>query len=805
MTNIIRLLQISDIHAGELFSGGDGPVVRETNLYGPKELSREAELEYSCKAAFTAFTEMMPEVPPLDLLVVGGDIARSGLAEEHRLVNEHFLDPLQKMLKCEAVIVPGNHDANWTAQEKERLSSFHSYARGGATMDTPPYARSVPPLDANSPPKVVSRSPFEFLLFNSVRLSGSRFPRLHEGSPEGPNADRRHIDPAFITDRDMRSVRQLKQNNGLCRIAVLHHDVIPSEGSGATTPYKFFLNNGEFNHLLGGKNFKLVLHGHQHRRRLLTYADHWQNGPSRPEFVCVSAPSFGALESDGLGFNVITIEFEPEVAVHIEVQSTIAPRGALGEPKQEVRCVDLLLRDFQDTERKVFSALCRGKLRDAEGLVALARDFKADEEFFNNLSKVRANFHDIRAMYSLSVFSAKQWDLKRLADIFLPDARRNISRAAVLADGVYDHESRGPDETRTWLRTQTPTVSGMRARVRSGAPNLHFHFSTPVCAAIKNANEIASSVPVTETVRRVSKQHGEQLFGESGARFVRRRLGAPIDGAADESNAKHADAHGSLSVWDNVPIITRDHAPEQDHFTQASRGASHIVEEMFVSLSELSWTPKFVDDPKESDQVALQTRLLEFVRILVWDEAEFDSDEAVHCIDFHENCAFPLFWLRPDALPNRERIGHFTLFARHRSDAERTGPEEGDLVVSDEQWNDREGRHPLHQFGSDFATSKLKQIWRGKPPREIVNSTRHINEFVYLLQRGDLMFAADAWAIKKVGGDAWQALLRTLEERRTLKAVPQSLTPTQVPPSGAKPKNKPSPPARAKNGGKRKY
>src|SRR5829696_409093 len=51
----------------------------------------------------------------VEAVVVSGDIAFSGQAEEYRLAEEQFLDPLLELLSItrdRVVLAPGNHDIN---------------------------------------------------------------------------------------------------------------------------------------------------------------------------------------------------------------------------------------------------------------------------------------------------------------------------------------------------------------------------------------------------------------------------------------------------------------------------------------------------------------------------------------------------------------------------------------------------------------------------------------------------------------------------------------------------------------------
>ena len=157
---------------------------------------------------------------------------------------------------------------------------------------------------------------------------------------------------------------------------------------------------------------------------------------------------------------------------------------------------------------------------------------------------------------------------------------------------------------------------------------------------------------------------------------------------------------------------------------------------------------------KVNDKLAV-SKLAEFPRILLWRAEDFDSPVAIQTIEFHENCAFPLFWLRPDALVSagrrteREYIGHFTIVDSSRKD-----------VLS--CWNDAKGNIPPKPRGG-IQPNEVKSLWHDAPPRALEGDPHFIDEFVHLLRRPDIMFAADAWAMRKMGADTWNKLIGHLK------------------------------------------
>ncbi len=77
-------------------------------------------------------------VPPIDIVILSGDIAERGLPSEFKQARA-FLDALCGALELElprVVVVPGNHDVSWSAC-RSYFEECESYERN----PEPPYAR----------------------------------------------------------------------------------------------------------------------------------------------------------------------------------------------------------------------------------------------------------------------------------------------------------------------------------------------------------------------------------------------------------------------------------------------------------------------------------------------------------------------------------------------------------------------------------------------------------------------------------------------------------------------------------------
>lgn len=369
---------------------------------------------------------------------------------------------------------------------------------------------------------------------------------------------------------------------------------------------------------------------------------------------------------------------------------------------------------------------------------SLNPEHSAETSFFRNLRNSRNTYTKVNAVYSLSVFRPELWSDKRLAEFFLPEARCNIAVAAARAKSI-EARSVSPNDTQSSLRQQ---LWGM-------IPNLHFCFTRPVFAAIKNAKGISAQMSVTnqaisylETLDTVTLN--KFLDGDRG--FLRRAL------RYRECSHGLVDGHASLSIWDNVCELSDVQFADDDTPLDA-----RIVERM---LQHKSVDGSRIDISQYDFEVCNDNlgeralNLSEFPRLLLWSDECFDSPAALPCIEFHENCGFPLFWVRPQRLANshnalRREIGHYTI-------VDCSEPR------TQWDWNDAVGNKPRFE---GFDSDRMAWIWGQHPPTPLTRRRNCIDEFNYLLRRPDVMFAVDAWAMRKL--NKWDILLKHLDSIST--------------------------------------
>ncbi len=447
-----------------------------------------------------------------------------------------------------------------------------------------------------------------------------------------------------------------------------------------------------------------------------------------------------------MGFNIIDLEIPKgsnlvRVAVHRYTSLNGSPKGAKLKFLLPRKPLDKISRELlYATTHWICSG---GELRNRIG--ELFRK-KTERGHFARIRDVHTEVADIRGIYSVTVFPPKLWGTKNFAELFLPQGKRNIAHAVAVAKRNEFH-----------LREN----ESLKKRLNEGHASLHFLFSDPLCKAIQNSLRISQKLKVATRLRELLEDDNFHKTLDTQVIDFLQRCFRP-----NHTNTS-SDAFSSLSIWDNAGRMPNvdlsrlvENQPDEDELDEIIRTMVQLpsIGEMRVTISPLGAIPRFSfgENDIARDTVAL---LFEFPRILIWDDKWLNELEAFQCIEFHEECAMPLFWLRPSRLLTRKKgktrrpVGHVTLFA--------TRDPSGNLLREAKSlWNDRKGKEP--SLRKSF--SEIQHIW-GKEayPKSLDPHEKLVEEFMYLLQRPDIVFAADAWAMRLLGEDAWNEFMNLLD------------------------------------------
>lgn len=769
----VVLVHLSDLHAGQRF-------------YEPASNKQDAIGE-KCKRMFEAFTDHTfgsLKLTKIDLLVLSGDLTDRAQIHEFAGLVKHFIEPLigSNIFK-QVLAVPGNHDVDWKLVRKPNvdlspLSEFDQLS--SRNFQNLPSGRLISPTNAFGPTPgfatLGATGWCQVVPFNSVSLGGTAHPDIqryllldpekrdanvefgYARNPKMMELDERlgdipPVDPAYVLSSDLDRTRRMLQmttepTRKPFRIAVLHHNPIPYRSEGPRPRAYRFINDGAFNDYLVRNQFHLVLHGHQHLADLFYFshlppdgiASGLENG-----FLCLGAPAFGANDAYSIGFNIITIERARHLAT-VRIQRLTWGHDLGGDVRELTEKPSehfVPLEVVDDRRRTLLKSLStmvmnRDRVLELERLAGVG-DAPSEAGFFRQLRALRETYKNIRGMYSLSVFPPELWSDKRLAEFFLPEARRNIARAAALAKSL---------EVKCHNATDSAVRSRVREIIKSGTPNLLFRFSRTVHEAIQSARAISETLQVSNLVREALDARDVQNLNDRDLNFIKRTL------ARTEGHTGCVDKSCSFSIWDNVCSVAGIDLDndfwEGDLDTEATVGMSSLLDRVSVEDMRFNlYDPPYSFDPASVISSAARSQLAEFPRILLWTERDLDSPSAIECIEFHENCAFPLYWIRPDALKNRSGtvrryIGHFSIV---------------DAAITEVfgRWNDEKGNEPEGR-PDEFYPDKVKWLWHEAPPFALLSYPSFIDEFLHLLRRPDIMFAADAWAMRKIGNNAWAKL-----------------------------------------------
>jgi DNA repair exonuclease SbcCD nuclease subunit len=345
--DFVRLLHISDLH----FNGAPfpprldpkvaTPAMRKAAGEPPDEAVRHMLLEYLKK---------VPEDQWPSAIVVSGDVVDRGGTDTVDGVNEfkrgrEFLRDLAADLgiknRKRVFVVPGNHDVTWQRQ-LARPMKFTAFA-DQMSLFTRPIFDGEDPLPAFSETlKIKDDIRIELTLLISPTFSGIEAPLVEletrvretlkreaaepvDGAP-GPMVDddiertvaalreaQQLLDIALIGARQLNAVQERPQNEGVVRIAVMHHHLLP-DPQIELAQFESVLDAGRTLQVLMDNQFDLVLHGHKHNARLATYrhARKSINIYAAPSLFVEPAPGFAFIDvfgpSDGNKIRVMQID-----------------------------------------------------------------------------------------------------------------------------------------------------------------------------------------------------------------------------------------------------------------------------------------------------------------------------------------------------------------------------------------------------------------------------------------------------------------------------------------------------------------
>jgi DNA repair exonuclease SbcCD nuclease subunit len=206
-------------------------------------------------------------VPPIDLVIVSGDIAEQGKQDEFAQARE-FLDQLCGALRLGAeqvVVVPGNHDINWNLSQIEFLQWGDEH--GGA--DPPPpypgkwkhYREFVTGL--HGPAAFTEEQPYRLHRFDDLRVvvaaMNSTIKESHRDEDHYGWCGRDQL--RWFAD-------QLEPAKDVLRIGVLHHNARRK----AQADNENLTDEDDLTQILGD-HLDLLLHGHTHEGKEDRLAD----------------------------------------------------------------------------------------------------------------------------------------------------------------------------------------------------------------------------------------------------------------------------------------------------------------------------------------------------------------------------------------------------------------------------------------------------------------------------------------------------------------------------------------------------
>jgi 3',5'-cyclic AMP phosphodiesterase CpdA len=204
-------------------------------------------------------------VPPVDLIVLSGDIAEKGMKSEYDQARA-FVDALCKHTGLgyeRIVVVPGNHDVSWGLS-----AAYFAECEGNETPPREPYPKKWRHYQAfvaslHGEAAFTEDRPYRLHRFDDLRLVVAALnSTMKESHREGDHYGWCGVEQLRWFADELRTVR------GMARVGVVHHNARRK----ATADNENLRDADDLDEILG-PHLDLLLHGHTHQGREDRLAD----------------------------------------------------------------------------------------------------------------------------------------------------------------------------------------------------------------------------------------------------------------------------------------------------------------------------------------------------------------------------------------------------------------------------------------------------------------------------------------------------------------------------------------------------
>ena len=293
----------------------------------------------------------------IEAVVISGDLVQGKDSEQGFRDFSDFIKPLAGLVGAENVlVVPGNHD-----MPKEMASGEARYERFTAVTRKKGFA--TPLLDGidfnvagqlqlgRRPRHLIEKKRFLVIPINSSHFCWGLDPLQDESVSEIIdlaeskdlkaaaekllNHDIPRISPAQMTALERMLLARYPgfteegEEDGLVRIAVLHHQLLPVSSREEFTTFESITNLGALRRFLASLRIDVVLHGHKHEAALYwDYVADPQSIEQAPHRMLVSAaPS--EFRPRSAAMRLLAVGERP-AAKEVTIEDVVAPSGPAG-------------------------------------------------------------------------------------------------------------------------------------------------------------------------------------------------------------------------------------------------------------------------------------------------------------------------------------------------------------------------------------------------------------------------------------------------------------------------------------------
>lgn len=287
----MKIAVISDFHVGA--------EARSRDLCPESDHEWDGLCDEKYRARFMSFVK--DENIAADYLIIAGDVTNRAKNDEFKIASDFIIEAAKAFSVSDdrIVLVPGNHDMDWSSMPPFRTEGSPNRHRYAAFLDEQHRFKSIMDSGRGS----LLESPY-FSIWNFKELIIVGYNSAHHDKPNKPVAEGEHPEIHHgLIDRDHINIlrAELSEIEGFSskiKLFLVHHHVVQYSHPDVTLDPSIMVNAEDLKRFLCEFEFDLLVHGHKHMPRFTTET---HDGSAEVAILC--AGSFSAkVHTNWTGF-----------------------------------------------------------------------------------------------------------------------------------------------------------------------------------------------------------------------------------------------------------------------------------------------------------------------------------------------------------------------------------------------------------------------------------------------------------------------------------------------------------------------